>query len=73
MYGFIQFGTRRLHLSCRFLLQYAKVKAAEEVAATLGLYETQGERRQRQQEETADYVEIWVRTGMYNCLAIRRF
>lgn len=38
--------------------QYARVKAAEEVAATPGLYETQGERRQRQQEETADLVEI---------------
>lgn len=44
----------------RLSTQYAKVKAAEEVAATPGLYETQGERRQRQQEETADYVEIWV-------------
>lgn len=73
MYGFIQFGTRRLHLSCRFPLQYVKVKAAEEMAATPGLYETQGERSQRQQEETADYVEIWVRTGIYNCLAIHRF
>jgi hypothetical protein len=41
--------------------QYAKVKAAEEVAAAPGLYETRGECRERQQEEMAEYVEIWVR------------
>ncbi len=41
--------------------EYIKVKAAEEVAATPGLYETQGERRERQEEAMVDYVEIWVR------------
>lgn len=48
-----------LHLKYPLKEQYAKLKTAEEKAANSGLYETQGERRFRQMEENADFVEVW--------------
>lgn len=42
--------------------EYGKVKISEEVAQEAGLYETRGERRQRQAAETpSDLVEVWPR------------
>ncbi len=49
--------------SCEFITEsneeYIKIKAAEDVAATEGVYKTQGERHKKGEEQKADLVEIW--------------